>query len=194
VPLPSVAEEPVALPKPCIVCGVPAKGGRCSAHPARPNYGNQERLRRQEHVRNWVSLLGWYCPGYGREGHESTDLTADHVNIAKTVNVARYKQIGKTVLAVFRVSMTAAGVAGNNITSNLPVTALSGMAVSGSVGAGAIVDTSANTVYAATVFLTSTTSVVWVDTNASNNAVGTTPSFALASGDVISASIMYEAA
>lgn len=45
----------------------------------RPGYGRNERRRRSDHVRAHVEQYGWVCPGWRRDAHASTDLTADHV-------------------------------------------------------------------------------------------------------------------
>jgi hypothetical protein len=37
-----------------------------------------ERRRRQELIAEHVRLNGWTCPGWNRDPHPSTDLTADH--------------------------------------------------------------------------------------------------------------------
>lgn len=60
------------------------KAGRCPAHridspTTRVNYRRSERNRRARVVAEHVARFGWWCPGYGVPGHESTDLTADHV-------------------------------------------------------------------------------------------------------------------
>lgn len=40
---------------------------------------NAERVRRKAVVNAWVSVRGWTCPGWMRDSHPSTDLTAAHV-------------------------------------------------------------------------------------------------------------------
>jgi len=39
---------------------------------------NVERVRRKAVVNAWVSVRGWTCPGWMRDPHPSTDLTAAH--------------------------------------------------------------------------------------------------------------------
>ncbi|MDN3356068.1 HNH endonuclease [Actinomadura sp. DC4] len=46
----------------------------------RAGYGRNERRRRADLVRVHVEQYGWVCPGWQRDAHPSTDLTADHVN------------------------------------------------------------------------------------------------------------------
>jgi 5-methylcytosine-specific restriction enzyme A len=45
---------------------------------ARP-YNHEERLLKEQVVKEWVEAKGYWCPGYGRDGHYSEDLTADHI-------------------------------------------------------------------------------------------------------------------
>jgi 5-methylcytosine-specific restriction protein A len=42
----------------------------------------EERKRRAAVVRAWRAAYGDWCPGWQRDGHWSTDLTADHVTPA----------------------------------------------------------------------------------------------------------------
>lgn len=66
--------------KPCIICGTPTQGTRCrSCPPARPGYGNTERLRRKQAVDAHRAEYGNWCPGWQRAPHPATDLTADHI-------------------------------------------------------------------------------------------------------------------
>ena len=70
----------MAFPRPCLVCGTPAQGGRCSLHKRRrPGYTNAERIRRKAVVDEHRAAVGTWCPGYGVPAHRSNDLTADHV-------------------------------------------------------------------------------------------------------------------
>lgn len=46
----------------------------------RPAADQAERERRAAAVRAHVEQHGWWCPGWGRGEHTSTDLTADHVH------------------------------------------------------------------------------------------------------------------
>ncbi len=45
---------------------------------ARHRNPNIERRRRRAVVDAWVSIRGWTCPGWMRDPHPSTDLTAAH--------------------------------------------------------------------------------------------------------------------
>lgn len=76
----------------CLECqqltSKPSQRGLCpecqaeleAARPARPIYDSPRwRQLAARTVRTWVRLQGWTCPGWGREAHPSTDLTADHI-------------------------------------------------------------------------------------------------------------------
>jgi 5-methylcytosine-specific restriction enzyme A len=75
-------------PRPCIGCGVRIpSGSRCplctskmqrTKRQRRP-YTAAERDRRAAAVAEWRAQHGDVCPGWGREPHPSSDLTADHV-------------------------------------------------------------------------------------------------------------------
>lgn len=70
----------------CVACGqVTTQGGRCRScqaeldAPRRAVY-DDPRWRRlsARAIREHVAEHGPWCPGYGREPHMSSDLTADH--------------------------------------------------------------------------------------------------------------------
>jgi hypothetical protein len=126
----------------------------------------------------WTS----YTPTLGQPG-----------NVTKTVTYARWMRIGRLIVCRVQMVSTAVGITANAITVSLPVTA----AVAGPfVGEFGAVDTgTAN--YFGIAYLNSTTTVAGLHTSGSGagNAIGTgTAAFALASGDVVYASFMYEAA
>lgn len=63
---------------PCLTCGTPTHGTRCPRHTlSRPTYA--ENQRRAAAVQNWITQVGYWCPGWNRDGHHTTDLTADHI-------------------------------------------------------------------------------------------------------------------
>jgi 5-methylcytosine-specific restriction protein A len=81
--------------RPCLDCGRLAQGPRCPDHQrgrdrvkdqtkrqrkqqVRP-YTNAEKTRRAQVVADWRNTHGDVCPGWERDPHASTDLTADHV-------------------------------------------------------------------------------------------------------------------
>lgn len=63
--------------RPCIVCGTPSSGTRCRAHRLTYPFAERERMRRA--VSDHIAAFGYWCPGWQRPPHPSTDLTADHL-------------------------------------------------------------------------------------------------------------------
>lgn len=133
--------------------------------------------------------------GTAAENGAWTDYTPTIVQsaaVAKTVTRAKYRRTGSQVEVHVRVDMTAAGSAGNTVTISLPITA----AYSGNVdivGTMAVYDASAGQVYSGPARLASTTTVDCLAHNSGAAPVGSSPSFALASGDVVSCHVSYEA-
>lgn len=121
-------------------------------------------------------------------------------NGARTTSAltARYVQVGKMVHAWGRATVSNAGTAGNEINVTLPVTASAdAIGLHIYVGTGAVVDT--GTIYMPVMCRlrgSPVTLLGFVKTNADVDAmVGETgPSFALASGDIITWNVVYEAA
>ena len=111
--------------------------------------------------------------------------------IAKTVNYAKYMQVGKLVIANFYVSVTGTGTLANAVSLGVPTTAASTLVV---VGTCQIFDASASTSYAGNCLALSTTTVAFVGDWAGANVYGTQPSIALGAGDLIKGTLMYEAA
>lgn len=78
----------MAVPRICPGCRrrVTGRCDRCDRGTSAPRvvakklgYGRREAQRRADTVAAWVRLHGWNCPGWQREAHPSTDLTADHI-------------------------------------------------------------------------------------------------------------------
>ncbi len=74
--------------RPCLTCGRLANGTRCDEHKRlvlrdkrtrRPRASYAEEQRRAAVVRAWRAERGDVCPGWQRDEHAATDLTADHV-------------------------------------------------------------------------------------------------------------------
>lgn len=69
--------------KPCLGCGRLGSNSRCPECAKRKRaqrpYTWTERQRRAQAVEAWVQVYGYLCPGWRRDAHESTDLTADHI-------------------------------------------------------------------------------------------------------------------
>jgi hypothetical protein len=123
-----------------------------------------------------------------------TPTLTQSASVTKTVNYAKYTQIGKLVVVRFSLSPTGAGSANNKITVSLPVTAASSSNIE--VGVGRVVDASVPSTLHCITRMDSTTTVGFV--NGSNgNLVGATGSgiaTALASGDEVTGGAIYEAA
>jgi hypothetical protein len=112
-------------------------------------------------------------------------------NIAKTTTKSSYRRMGREIRWSFRIDVTAAGTAGSAITLTIPVTADVANYV---VGGGAVYDASGPTNYSGAWQLTSTTTIALLGENTTGAGVGAAPSFALASGDVLTGTIIYDAA
>ena len=109
-------------------------------------------------------------------------------NIAKTVTEARYVQMGRVVHAWLYLSMTGTGTLGSDITFTLPVPA-SGHTTNGVIGAGWYFDTGSQ-FYAGTARARSSTTGV-ITPHGAFTYVGSSPSIAVANGDVIGAQLTY---
>lgn len=113
-------------------------------------------------------------------------------DIAKTVDYAKYQQIGKTVVANVAVSLTAAGTAGSDVTMSLPVGPASNTYLH--IGSAHIYDSSTGTFYSASALLLPSDLIAFGGDWSGAAGWGTTPNIALASGDVIRFSVIYEVA
>lgn len=113
-------------------------------------------------------------------------------NITKTVDVARYKKIGKTVTAYIKLTLTGAGTTNNPVKVSQPIAALTGFSLHGQ-GNCMIRDASAGADYRGIVAIENSgffsfrrpDSTLQVD-------IGVDPNFALASGDLIFFNVTYE--
>jgi hypothetical protein len=115
-------------------------------------------------------------------------------NIAKTVNYARYLKIGRFVLASAHMSITGTGTTNNAVIVTLPSGANIASTAIIALGSGRVVDQSVAD-YQVIAIRQSATSIVFVNAagNTAGGVVGINPNFALASPDVITFTIMYEA-
>lgn len=126
-----------------------------------------------------------------------TDFTptlTQSATVTKTVTYARYVQVGRLVVAQIRLSVTGAGTAANTVVFGLPVAA---SANNGRPwGSGEIFDTSSGLLYHGVVISLSTTTVAIRSTTATaaGNLGSAGFTAALASGDDIGYSVMYESA
>jgi hypothetical protein len=106
-----------------------------------------------------------------------------------TVNYAEYSQINKLVFCNVDLTCTTTGSASNAINVTLPVTATSSV----SAGTGLFYDSSGTDVQVLSV-LSGTTQVSFYSDTSTTNVLGVTPNVTLGNNDVISFSIVYEAA
>jgi hypothetical protein len=112
-------------------------------------------------------------------------------NISKSVQRSRWSRLGIWTIWQFSIACTGAGTAGSAITLTLPDTcAFSG--VPNGIGDGIIQDASGALNYKVAWSPTSTTTIIGYRDGSAAGAVGATPSFALASGDYLSGTVMFE--
>lgn len=124
-----------------------------------------------------------------------TPTLTQSVTVTKTVNYAKYMQVGKLVVVQVFLSVTGAGTAANAILVGLPVTAAQTGAAPQEVGTGAVLDSSLGQVWKGQAILHSTTDVWFRASGSSTNVLGTGDmTAALASGDQVSMTVTYEAA
>lgn len=117
--------------------------------------------------------------------------------VTHTARYAAYTRLGRTIHASVDLAMTGAGMAANNITVTIPVTANVPASSAPQIGAGIVYDASANLVYPGIAELTSSTAFLLRPTDqilAPSALGGAVFTAALASGDLIRAFMVYEAA
>ena len=120
-------------------------------------------------------------------------------NIAKTYRYGlgdscRYALLGKMVFAVYNIVATAAGTAGSAVTLTLPTAAIGGL-LGAIIGSGYYYDTSTSFAYKAVINCETTTTVTLMRSDTTTTSmVGADPNIAVDSGDVITFTIVYEAA
>jgi hypothetical protein len=111
--------------------------------------------------------------------------------ITGTVSGASFIQVGRLVIASFRFSVTGTGTGSNGVLISIPVTAAD---TNVHIGSTFIFDTSASTGYSLIANLTTSTSFRMQGDSTQNAGWGFSPNIALASGDLISGTIVYQAA
>lgn len=119
--------------------------------------------------------------------------------VTKTVNTARYIQIGRMVHVEFFLTMTGAGTSNNSIQIGLPVAPSSGSLTSGSAGSATLVDSSASTAYGGVSYIFTSSTMAFQNGGSTTSAAqwgetGGGFTAALASGDQITGTLTYEAA
>lgn len=112
--------------------------------------------------------------------------------VTATTTLARYMRIQKLVIAVAKMTITGTGTANNAVTLSLPITANNTAQM---IGSGFIYDASANLLdLVICEGATTTTTKFYRDGVGANAFWGIDRNIALANGDVISVTLMYEAA
>lgn len=113
--------------------------------------------------------------------------------VTKTVNQANYIRVADLVMMQWYLTMTGAGTGNNTITITLPVTAASTLTTP--LGSGAV-DDSGTATYPCLPTLASTTTLKFLrsDTTTTSSFIGVDPNFALAVGDVLRGTAIYQAA
>lgn len=124
-----------------------------------------------------------------------TPTLTQGVTVAKTVNSARYIQIGKIVIASYAMTVTGSGTAANTIVMGLPVTA----ATNGSRGTCTLYDASSLNMYPGIFYISSSTTAQFQTTQTaqlnSQQYLGYANfSAGLANADQLEGSFTYEAA
>ena len=118
-----------------------------------------------------------------------TPTLTQGVTVTKTIQSAKYCQIQKLVIVNVALNVTSAGTNNVGIYVGLPINVLS---TDGNYGAGFVYDASLNAVYHSAVNGQSSSTIQFLYQTGSP--VGSNPTFALASGDIIRFTIAYEVA
>ena len=118
-----------------------------------------------------------------------TPTLTQSVTVTKTIQSAKYCRIQKLVIVNVALNVTSAGTTNNGIFVGLPINVLS---TDGMYGAGFVYDASANALYHSAINGQSSSTIQFLYQTGSP--VGSNPTFALASGDIIRFTIAYEVA
>lgn len=114
--------------------------------------------------------------------------------LATTVNYARFLQQGKTITANFDITLVGAGTSPNNVLVSLPVFPYAQPAAAAiQLGSMMIYDASTTTRYNGNAELVGNFIALSYN-QASASLWGTVPNLALAAGDILRGTIIYEAA
>jgi hypothetical protein len=140
------------------------------------------------------SDINTYLTGEGGSWTSWTPLITQSGNVSRTATRAVYGRWGRLIVFQAYMSVTGTGSAGFTISVSLPVTAASGLAIP--IGDGFLFDASSGNYYGFHTRIATTTTVdLQGDGIGADLALGgATFTAALASGDVISISGIYEAA
>ncbi len=130
-------------------------------------------------------------------GYESfTPTLVQSGAVTKTVNNARFLRIGRMIHVMVELTVTGTGTAANAVRVGLPVSAAAGGVGSFDIGVGHIYDTSVPTLFTGNVNLATADAVqFWPSADGAATALGVRAfTAALASGDLVRYSALYEAA
>jgi len=119
-----------------------------------------------------------------------TPTITQGVTLSKTVNYAKYKQIGKTLYVNISMTITSGGTAGNRIRTSLPIPVISADVVV--LGSGYYFD--AGTAHYPGTAIIYDVNTVELYTHASANAIGASPGVTAANNDVMAYNLVYEIA
>ena len=116
-----------------------------------------------------------------------TPTLTQGVTVTKTIAYAKYCQIQKLVIVNLDLNVTSAGTGAAAVAIGLPLTTTS---TTQQIGSGFVYDQNINALYAGPASLASATTTTMLYQTGSP--IGQSPSFALASGDVIRLMVAYE--
>ena len=119
-----------------------------------------------------------------------TPTLTQGVTVTKTTGLAKYCQIQKLIIVNMDLTVTSAGTGAVGISIGLPIATAAG--TTQQIGTGMVYDQSANALYSGPASIATTTTITMLYQTGSP--IGQSPSFALASGDVIRLMVAYEAA
>jgi hypothetical protein len=119
-----------------------------------------------------------------------TPTITQGVTLSKTVNYAKYKQIGKTIYVNISMTITSGGTAGNRIRTSLPIPVISADIVV--LGSGYYFD--AGTAHYPGTAIIYDVNTVELYTHATANAIGASPGVTAANNDVMAYNLVYEVA
>ena len=118
-----------------------------------------------------------------------TPTLVQGVTVTKTIAYAKFCRLQKLCIVNLDLNLTSAGTGATGIEIGLPLTAVAGTQ---QIGSGFVYDQNINALYAGPASLASTTTISMLYQTGSP--IGQSPSFALASGDVIRLMVAYEVA
>lgn len=146
-----------------------------------------------------ASNVNTYLAHTGGAWNTWTPAVVQSGSVTSTVASAAYIRVGRFIYCEAVLNITGAGTGTNSITVSLPVTGAARYGSSSyAAGTGFVIDTSATSQYAAIMQINSTTTAYFAPATgtAVNGALGASSPMtaALANGDFLKFSLMYEAA